>query len=239
MGALIRKELSLYFNNLSGVLISGLFLLITGLFLWVIPGSWNVFSVGYANINGLFELAPWLYLFLIPAISMRLFADEYRIGTIELLMTSPLSSSKVVFSKFIAGFIVVLVSLLPTLVFVYSINMMASPMGNIDSGAIIGSYIGLLFLACLYLAIGVFASSLTDNQIVAFLFALVLCYLVYAGLDFVSLIFSGQLAFYISQGGISSHYEALSRGVVELSDVVYFVSMTLFFLFLTQKKIER
>ncbi len=239
MGALIRKELSLYFSNLSGYLISCLFLLITGLFLWVIPGNWNIFSAGYANLNGLFELAPWLYLFLIPAISMRLFADEYRSGTIELLMTSPLSSWQVVGAKYLAGFVVVLISLLPTLVFYYSVSAMASPAGNVDSGAIWGSYIGLVFLAAVYLAIGVYSSSLTDNQIVAFLLALLACYVIYAGLDFVSLIFNGQLALYIADGGIAAHYDSLSRGVIELSDVIYFLSVTFLFLFFTKMRVER
>ena len=239
MRALIRKELLLYFSNLSGFLITCLFLLITGLFLWVIPGSWNVFSSGYANINGLFELAPWLYLFLIPAVSMRLFSDEYRIGTIELLMTSPLSAWKIVLGKFIASCVVVLLSLLPTLIFVYSIYNMASPVGNIDTGAIIGSYIGLIFLATLYLSVSVFASSFTDNQIVAFLLSLIVCYVMYAGFDFIPLVFSGDFASNMSQCGIASHYESLSRGVVEITDVVYFVSMTFLFLFFTKKKIER
>lgn len=239
MKSLIRKELALYFSNLSGYLISCLFLLITGLFLWVIPGNWNIFSAGYANLNGLFELAPWLYLFLIPAVSMRLFADEYRLGTMELLMTSPLSSWKIVWAKYISGFVVILLSLLPSLIFLYSIHTMASPVGNIDLGAIVGSYIGLVLLASIYLSIGLFTSSLTDNQIIAFLLALVLCYMLYAGLDFTSSIFNGALAHFIADGGIASHYEALSRGVIEVADVVYYFSVTLLFLFFTKLRIER
>lgn len=239
MKALIRKELTLYFSNLSGYLISCLFLLITGLFLWVIPGNWNVFTAGYANIDGLFELAPWLYLFLIPAVSMRLFADEYRLGTMELLTTSPLSSWKIVWAKYIAGFIVVLLSLLPSLFFVYSINAMASPVGNVDMGAIVGSYIGLVLLAAIYLSVGLFTSSQTDNQIIAFLLSLVLCYLLYAGLQFTSSVFPGQWADYVAGGGIAAHYDALSRGVVELSDLIYFITVTVLFLFFTKMKIER
>lgn len=239
MRALIRKELALYFSNLSGYLISCLFLLITGLFLWVIPGNWNVFTTEYANLNGLFELAPWLYLFLIPAVSMRLFADEYRLGTMELLMTSPLSSWKIVGSKYIAGLVVILLSLLPTLIYLYSIYTMASPVGNVDLGAIIGSYIGLVFLASIYLAIGLFTSSLTDNQIVAFLLALVFSYLLYAGVDFTSSIFNGAWAHVISNSGIASHYDAISRGVVEISDVIYFTSLSAVFLYFTKLRIDR
>ncbi len=239
MKALIRKELTLYFSNLSGYLISCLFLLITGLFLWVIPGNWNVFSAGYANIDGLFELAPWLYLFLIPAVSMRLFADEYRLGTMELLTTSPLSFWKIVWAKYVAGFIVILLSLLPSLIFVYSVNAMASPVGNVDMGAIIGSYLGLILLAAIYLSVGIFTSAQTDNQIIAFLLALILCYLLYAGLDFTSSVFSGQWADYVASGGIAAHYDALSRGVVEISDLVYFVTVTVLFLFLTKMKVMR
>lgn len=239
MIALIRKELTLYFSNLSGYLISCLFLLITGLFLWLIPGNWNVFTTGYVNLNGLFELAPWLYLFLVPSVSMRLFADEYRLGTMELLMTSPLSSWKIVGAKFTAGFFVIILSLLPSLIYVYSISTMASPMGNVDMGAIVGSYVGLILLACIYLAIGLFTSSLTDNQIIAFLLALVACYLLYAGLDFSSSIFNGRWAHFIAEGGIASHYDSISRGLIEIVDIVYFFSVTLLFLFFTTLRIER
>lgn len=239
MLSLIKKELSSYFSNLSGYLISCLFLLITGLFLWVIPGGWNIFSIGYANLDALFEIAPWLYLFLIPAISMRLFADEYRLGTIELLMTSPLKPSQVVLGKYFSGLLLVLFSLLPTLIYFYSVCQMASPAGNVDLGATWGSYVGLLLLACVYLSIGVFTSSLTDNQIVAFLLALVMCYVVYAGLDFVSLVFNGAVAHFIAQGGIASHYDALSQGVISLTDLIYFLSISVFFLYLTQLSIER
>jgi ABC-2 type transport system permease protein len=239
MFSLVKKELGLFFSNLSGYLISCLFLLITGLFLWVIPGNWNVFSSGYATMDGLFELAPWLYLFLIPAVSMRLFSDEYRVGTIELLVTSPLSSWKIVGGKYLSGLIVVLLSLLPTLIYFYSVYRMASPVGNVDVGAIMGSYIGLFCLACIYLAVGLFTSSLTDNQIVAFLLALVICYLLYSGFDFMALVFTGKLAQFIPQLGIAEHYDALSRGVVDIIDVVYYLSVTGVFLYFTKLRIER
>ncbi len=239
MLTLIKKDLGLYFSNLSGFLITALFLLLTGLFLWFIPGNWNVFSVGYASIDGLFELAPWLYLFLVPAIAMRLFADEYRLGTEELLLTSPLSALQIVISKYIAGLIVVLLSLLPTLLYFYSIYQMASPLGNVDYGAIAGSYIGLFLLACVYLAIGVFSSSLTDNQIVAFLVAMVLCYVFYAGFDFIGLVSSSALAHYISNGGIAAHYAELSKGVLVFSDIIYYLSLVVLFLVLTTLKIKR
>lgn len=239
MKSLIRKELALYFSNLSGYLISCLFLLITGLFLWVIPGHWNIFSSGYAQLNGLFELAPWLYLFLIPAVSMRLFADEYRSGTMELLMTSPLTSWQVVGAKYISGLVVILLSLLPTFIYLYSLSAMASPVGNVDMGATVGSYLGLLLLAGIYLAIGLFTSSLTDNQIIAFLLALVICYVLYAGLDFTSTIFNGRWTQFISSGGIAAHYEALSRGVVLISDIVYYLSVTVLFLYFTKLRIQR
>lgn len=239
MISLIKKELALYFSNLSGYLITCLFLLVTGLFLWVIPGNWNILLAGYANINGLFELAPWLFLILIPAISMRLFADEYRLGTIELLMTSPLSSWKIVIGKYLSGLGVVLLSLLPTLLYFYSVSQMAYPVGNVDVGAIMGSYIGLFMLACIYLSIGIFASAYTDNQIVAFLLAFIISFLFYSGFDFLSLIFDGSVAYWLSQCGISAHYEALSRGVITLNDMVYYCSVTFLFLFLCKTKIER
>ena len=239
MLALIRKDLGLYFSNLSGFLITGLFLLLTGLFLWVIPGHWNVFSLGYASLDGLFDIAPWLYLFLVPAIAMRLFADEYRSGTEELLLTSPLSSFQIVCSKYISGLLVLLLSLLPTLVYYFSISRMAYPVGNVDHGAIVGSYIGLFLLAAVYLAIGVFASSLTDNQIVAFLSAMVLSYLLYAGLDFLSLVSQSAVAKYIAEGSIATHYYELSKGVIVFSDIIYYVSLVFFFLYITHLKIQR
>ena len=239
MFALIKKELSLYFSNISGGLISGIFLLVTGLFLWVIPGQWNVFSSNYAALDGFFSLAPWLYLFLIPAISMRLFADEYRLGTIELLLTAPLSITKIVGAKYIAGLIVILLSLIPTLLYYVSIYYMATPVGNVDSGAILGSYIGLFFLAAIYLSIGLWTSSFSDNQMIAFLSALLMCYVFYAGLDFVAVVFKGELAHYIANGGIAAHYEAMSRGVLQLSDVIYYFSVTLLFLFFTKIHIQR
>jgi len=239
MKALIRKELALYFGNLSGYLISCLFLLITGLFLWIIPGHWNVFTAGYANLDGLFELAPWLYLFLIPAVAMRLFTDEYRQGTMELLMTSPLRSSQIVLAKYLAGFVVILLSLLPTLVYYYSVAAMALPRGNVDTGAIIGSYIGLFLLAAVYLSIALLASSLTENQIVAFLWAMVGAYVIYAGFDFMAIIFKGDFAQYLSQASIASHYDALSKGVITFADLLYFLSVTIFFLYLTKLRIER
>ncbi len=238
MKALIRKELLLYFSNFSGYLISCLFLLLTGLFLWVIPGHWNVFSVGHAHLGGLFELAPWLYLFLIPAVSMRLFADEYRLGTMELLLTSPLSLWEIVGAKYISGFCVVLLSLLPTLIFFYSINAMSSPPGNVDVGAAVGAYFGLVLLAGIYLAVGLFASSLVDSQIIAFLLTVFIAFLLYSGLDFFTLIFRGQWAYYVAGGSISTHYESVSKGVIRFSDFVYFGSVTGLFLFFTKLKIE-
>lgn len=239
MLALIRKDLGLYFSNLSGFLITGLFLLLTGLFLWVIPGNWNIFTVGYASLDGLFELAPWLYLFLVPAIAMRLFADEYRLGTEELLMTSPLSAFKIVWAKYLSGLLVLLLSLLPTLIYYYSITQMAFPVGNVDHGAIVGSYLGLFMLAAVYLAVGVFASSLTDNQIIAFLTALALSYVLYAGLDFLTLISTSAFAKYLANGSIAAHYNELSKGVIVASDFIYFISTIALFLYFTQLKIKR
>lgn len=239
MIALVKKDLGLYFSNLSGFLITGLFLLLAGLFLWIIPGNWNVFTLSYASLDGLFELAPWLYLFLVPAIAMRLFSDEYRLGTEELLLCSPLSTMRIVWAKYLAGLVVLLLSLLPTLIYYYTIAQMAYPIGNVDHGAIIGSYIALFLLAAIYLAIGVFASSLTDNQIIAFLLAMVLSYVFYAGFDFATLLSSSAFARYIANAGISAHYAELSKGVIVVSDILYFLSIIALFLFFTQLKIKR
>lgn len=210
------------------------FLLITGLFLWVFPGAYNIPDSGYATLNGLFELAPWLYLFLVPAITMRLFADEKRSGTIELLLTRPLSDSKLVFAKFLSGLILVIFSLLPTLLYFYSVYKLGNPVGSIDTGATWGSFIGLFLLAAIYVAIGVFASSLTDNQIVSFIVAVLLSFVFYLGFDFIG---SSGIPYLFEQLfnwlSINNHYNSVSRGVIDLRDLVYFVGMTVFFLVAT------
>ncbi|MDP4207042.1 MAG: ABC transporter permease, partial [Bacteroidota bacterium] len=177
MYSLFKKEINTFFGSLIGYVVIIIFLLTTGLFLWVFPGNFNIPDNGYATLNGLFELAPWIYLFLVPAVTMRLFAEEKRTGTLELLLTRPLSGWKVILAKYLSGLTLVVVSLLPTLIYFLSVSLLGNPIGNIDTGGTWGSYIGLFFLASIYVAIGIFASVLSENQIIAFLLAMFMSFL--------------------------------------------------------------
>ena len=186
MGELVRKELKSFFASLSGYVVLVFFLLANGLFLWIIPGGYHIPASGLADMQAFFTLAPLLYLFLVPALCMRLFAEERRTGTLELLLTRPLTTWQIVGAKYLAGFLLVLFSILPTLVYPVSLWFLAQPVGHIDVGGIIGSYIGLIFLSGIYVAAGVWASALTENQIIAFLYTLVVAFLLYTGLDFIA-----------------------------------------------------
>ena len=233
MLVLLKKEFANFFSSAVGYIIVGIFLSLTGLFLWVFPGEYNILDSGYAQLSGLFSLAPWLYLFLIPAITMRLFAEEKRMGTIELIYTRPISKLQIVAAKYLAGLLLVAISLIPTIIYYFSVYLMAEPVGNIDSGAFWGSFIGLLFLASVYVAIGIFTSACTSNQIIAFVCAVTLSFIFYFGFDLVaSLSLSGAIQAFIASIGINSHYIAMSRGVIDSRDVVYFLSViTVYFLF--------
>jgi len=239
MYSLFRKEIKTFLGSLIGYLVIIVFLLVTGLFLWIFPGVYNIPDNGYATIEGLFLLAPWLYLFLIPAITMRSFADEKRTGTIEILFTHPVTDFQLVLAKFLAGLALVAFSLLPTLLYFLSVYLLGNPVGSIDVGATWGSFIGLFFLAAIYLAIGIFSSSLTDNQIVSFILSMAISFVFYLGLDFVAssgvpYIFEQLLSWF----SINNHYLSISRGVVDLRDIIYFAGMTLFFLVVTASVIR-
>ena len=210
-----------------------------GLFLWVLQTDSNIIDNGYSNIDGLFILAPWVFLFLIPAITMRSFADEKKAGTIELLLTRPLTDLQIITAKYLAGFILVLFSLLPTLIYYYSVHKLGNPVGNIDTGGMWGSYIGLLFLGGAFVSIGIFASAVTDNQVVSFILALFLCFFFYTGFDFISS-FSlfGKIDNIILALGINHHYGSMSRGVIDTRDVIYFLTLIAIFIFSTRTVLE-
>ena len=235
MYTILIKELQGFFSSLSGYIVILVFLLANGLFFWVFPGEMNILDTGYANLNTLFEMAPWIFLFLVPAVCMRLFADERRSGTMELLLTRPVSDFHIVCAKYLSALLVVLFSLLPTLIYLLSVYYLGSPNGSVDLGATWGSYIGLFLLGAVYSAIGVFASSFTENQVVAFLLALVLCFIFYVGFDYVSELegvrgIQNQLILC----GIQEHYRSISRGILDSRDVVYFFSVISVFLLLCQ-----
>ena len=235
MLSLLQKEISMFFSSLTGYMVVTVFLLLTGLFLWVLPGEMNVLFGGYASLESLFFVAPWIYLFLVPAVTMRLFAEEKKGGTMELLLTRPMTELQIVMAKYLAGVVLVSISLLPTFIYFWSVYQLGSPIGNIDMGATWGSYIGLFFLAAVYVSIGVFASSLTDNQIVAFVLAVVLCFTFFYGFEAMSELpalkgWSETLAFM----GINDHYKSVSRGVVDSRDVIYFISIIALFVAATR-----
>jgi len=240
MLVLLKKEFSNFFASPMGYIVIGVFLILTGLFLWVFPGEYNILDSGYANMDGLFILAPWLYLFLVPAVTMRLFAEEKRTGTIELLFTRPITKLSIVISKYLAGVLLVLFSLFPTLVYFVSVYVMGDPIGVMDVGGTWGSYIGLFFLAAIYVSIGLFASSLTDNQIISFIISAVLCFFFYYGFDLMaSMALSGVNATFLSSLGINSHYESMSRGVIDSRDVIYYLVVITLFVFATKEVLEK
>ncbi|MBQ7062199.1 MAG: gliding motility-associated ABC transporter permease subunit GldF [Bacteroidales bacterium] len=238
MRGLYRKELSTFFSSLMGYLTIVVFLTLTGLMLWVLRTGMNVLDYKYAGLDGLFVLAPFLYLFLIPALTMRMFAEERRGGTLELLLTKPLTEWTLVWAKFLAGFTLVVISLIPTLVYYWAVYRLGDPVGNIDTGAVVGSYVGLLFLGAAFVAIGLFASSLTNNQIVAFIVGALLCLVCYMGMDMLYQLMHGRWALLLRQLGLQVHYESISRGVIDTRDVVYFLSVIAFFLMATRMVLQ-
>jgi len=240
MLTLLLKEISSFLSSLIGYIVITVFLLINGLFLWVFQGDFNILDFGYANLDGLFMIAPFVFLFLIPAITMRLFAEEKRTGTMELILTKPLTEFEIVMAKFLSGLILVIFSLLPTLVYFFSVYQLGLPKGNIDMGGMWGSYIGLLFLGASFVAIGMFASSLTDNQIVSFIIAVFLCGFLYIGFDFIySFDLFGKIDLLIKSLGINDHYKSMSRGVIDTRDMIYFLGIISFFILLSKYSIER
>lgn len=235
MFSLFKKEIISFLSSLSGFVVIIVFLIASGLFLWIFKGNLNIMDNGYATLESLFILAPWIFLFLIPAITMRTFAEEKKSRTMELLLSRPLSDMQIILAKYLAGMVLILLSILPTLIYFYSVSRLGSPQRNIDSGSTWGSYVGLIFLAGVYAAIGTFISSLTENQIVSFIISLLLCFLFYIGFDYISSldIFSG-ISTFIAKLGINEHYRSMSRGVLDTRDMLYYLSVIAIFLLLTK-----
>lgn len=240
MRSIFIKEINSFFSSIVGYVAVLVFLVACGLFLWVIPDS-SILSYGYANLDRFFEMAPWLLMLLIPAVTMRSFADEFRAGTIEWLSTKPLRDTDIIMGKYLASLALVVFALLPTLIYVYTINSLSLIENNLDTGGIAGSYIGLFFLASGFTAIGIFCSSLTSNQIVGFLVALFSCYLLYSGFEALSKVpsFTGGIDYYLGMVGMSFHYNSISRGLVDTRDVVYFLSVIVLFISLTRLSLNR
>jgi len=235
MWSIFFKEINSFFSSIVGYVALMVFLLACGLFLWIIP-DYSILEYGYAVMDRYFLIAPWLLLFLVPAVTMRSFADEFRTGTIEWLSTKPLTVIDIVVGKYLATVALIAFAILPTLIYVYTLSNLSYPDVGLDTGAIIGSYIGLFFLASTFAAIGVFCSSLTGNQIVGFLAAITACFLLFTGFQQISRLpgISDSVEYYFSMIGLEFHYNSISRGFIDSRDVVYFVSIIVLFILLTR-----
>ena len=231
MLAILKKEINTFFSSPIGYLVIAIFLLLNGLFLWVFKGDFNILDYGFADLSSFFLITPWILLFLIPAVTMRSFSDEKKQGTLELLLTKPLSKLQIVLGKYFGALILIIIALLPTLLYVYTVYKLGNPIGNLDVGSTLGSYFGLLFLITSYTAIGIFSSTLSDNQIVAFLIAISICLLFYIGFEGIAEFTSGT---FLEQLGMSYHFKSMSRGVLDTRDILYFLSVTIFFIVLTK-----
>lgn len=239
MLAILKKEINTFFASPIGYLVIAVFLLLNGLFLWLFKGEFNVLDNGFADLSSFFLLAPWILIFLVPAVTMRSFADEKKQGTLELLLTKPIRHFNIVFGKYLGALVLIIMALVPTLLYVFTISKLGNPEGNLDLGSIMGSYFGLLFLVAAYTAIGVFASSLSDNQIVAFIIAVFICFFFYFGFEGLSNYNLFGDVFYIENLGMESHFKSMSRGVLDTRDIIYFLSITALFLIGTTLNIKR
>lgn len=239
MWSICKKELNQFFSSLTGYIAIVLFLLINGVFLFVLSDS-SIFEFGYASMDKFFELAPWILMFLVPAITMRSLSDEFKAGTFEILKTKPLSSWQIVLGKYFSILIVLLLAILPTLIYIVTIKAL-STQGGIDSGGILGSYIGLFFLVAVFAAIGLCCSGFTNNAVVAFLISTFSCLVLYFGFNALSRLpfFANGMDYYVEMLGIDFHYRSTSRGVLDSRDLVYFISMIFVFLLTTVKNLYK
>ena len=240
MWSIFTKEINTFFSSLIGYITIGVFLVILGLIMFVFPDT-SLLEYNFATLDQLFDIAPMIFMLLIPAITMRFFAEENQQGTIELLATKPVTDLDIVLGKYFAALLLVLFALLPTLLYYYTVYQLGSPPGNLDSGAILGSYIGLIFLAGAFVAIGLFASSLTDNQIVAFVLAAFLGFLFFYGFFYLSKlpVFVGKVDDVVQMAGMDYHYNSISRGVLDTRDLIYFLSLIGLFLAMTLVSLGR
>ncbi|AXO79534.1 gliding motility-associated ABC transporter permease subunit GldF [Olleya aquimaris] len=236
MLAILKKEINSFFASPIGYLVIAIFLLLNGLFLWLFKGEFNILDNGFADLSSFFLLSPWILIFLIPAVTMRSFSDEKKQGTLELLLTKPISTLQLVLGKYFGALVLILIALLPTLLYIYTVYKLGNPTGNLDFGSTLGSYFGLLFLVATYTAIGLFASTISDNQIVAFIIAVFLCLFFYIGFEGIADVTSSNI---IENLGINAHYKSISRGVLDTRDIIYFLSITVLFIALTKLNIKK
>lgn len=226
MLAIFRKEINGFFSSLTGYIVIIVFLLINSMFIWVFPGEWNIMDNGYAGLDPLFFLSPWIFMFLVPAVTMRMISEEKRLGTIELIYSRPVTERSIVYGKFLASVSLVILSLLPGIIFYFSVYHLGETPGNLDKGGTLGSFIGLFFLASVYASAGLFASSFTDNQVIAFIFAVLICFLLFMGFDSIAYLPGlKKLDEVVIRLGLNEHYKSISRGVIDIRDVIYFLAV--------------
>jgi len=237
MKSIIVRELKSFFGSPIGYLVIAIFLLLNGLFLWIFNGEYNILNSGFADLSPFFTIAPWILIFLIPAVTMRSFSDEKKQGTLELLLTKPLSIWQIVNGKFLGAMLLIVIAIIPTFIYVYVISSLGMPEGNIDMGSTIGSYFGLLFLIAAYCSIGIFTSTLSENQIVAFILSVFLCFVFFFAFEGLATYLPTAENF-ISSIGMDNHFKSMSRGVIDTRDVLYFISLTILFLSLTVFKLK-
>ncbi|NJB35412.1 gliding motility-associated ABC transporter permease subunit GldF [Croceivirga sp. JEA036] len=239
MIAILKKEILSFFNSPIGYLIFILFFVLNGLFLWVFKGDFNLLDYGFADLSLFFLLIPWIFLFLIPAITMKSFSEELKMGTLELLLIKPISTKAIVIGKFLGALLLVVLALLPTIVYVLAIGALGSVSNNYDMGMVLGSYFGLFFLAAMYCAIGVFASSLSSSQIFAFILGALLCFVLFYGFQgLATLAENGATQLQIQNFGAQAHFKSIARGIIDTRDLIYFLSITVFFLFMASISIK-
>lgn len=232
MLTILKREINSFFSTAVGFMVVALFLIINGLLLWFIPGEFNILDNGFADLSSFFIIAPWVFLFLIPAVTMKAFSEEKKMGTYELLITKPISLKNIVLGKYFGSVLLICLAIVPTLLYIITISKLGNPPGNWDIGTTIGSYIGLFFLILAYTSIGIFASTLSKNQIVAFIVAVFLCLFFYYGFDILESLF--QISYFdLNTLGMKAHFDSVARGVIDTRDVLYFLSVSALFLIFT------
>jgi ABC-2 type transport system permease protein len=230
MLAIFRKEIAGFFSNLTGYIVIIVFLLINSLFMWVLPGEWNILDSGYAGLDTLFILSPWIFLFLVPAITMRMIAEEKKLGTLELLYSWPITERQIIYGKFLSSVTLVFLALLPGIFYFISVYYLGETHGNLDKGGTLGAFIGLFLLAAIYASVGIFSSSITDNQVIAFVISVAVSFILYIGFDsFASIPGLKNMDELVMRLGINEHYKSVSRGVIDAGDVFYYLAVVVIF----------
>jgi ABC-2 type transport system permease protein len=230
MLAIFRKEITGFFSSLTGYIVIIVFLLVNSLFMWVFPGEWNILDSGYASLDTLFFLSPWIFLFLVPAVTMKMIAEEKRLGTLELIYSKPVTERGIIYGKYLASVSLVLLALLPGVIYYISVYLLGESPGNLDKGGTLGAFLGLFFLAAVYASAGLFASSLTDNQVIAFIIAVLISFFLFMGFDSLAYLPGlKKIDEFVIGLGINEHYKSMSRGVIDLRDIIYFIAVVVVF----------